>query len=68
MGKRGPRPLEYSGQRFGLLTVLRRHGRYKLLCRCDCGVERYVYVANAITHPPKTHQACVPELQYELGL
>lgn len=39
---------DLTGQRFGRLTVLQvdsigRQGKYKWLCRCDCGNEKSVY-------------------------
>lgn len=61
------RPVDYVGRRFGLVTVIKREGR-RLLCRCECGADRYLAAANLITHPPKTHQSCKSEFQYELAL
>lgn len=43
MGKRGPKPIDLTGHRFGQLVVISingtRDGRVTMwLCRCDCGV------------------------------
>jgi hypothetical protein len=58
---------DYVGQKFGLVTVIRRDGS-KLWCRCECGSMRHFDAGNLISHPPKAHSRCDKFFQYELPL
>lgn len=39
-----PRPSVHEGAIFGRLTVvsMKRDAKYRVLCRCECGTEKYI--------------------------
>lgn len=41
--------IDFTGQRFGLLTVKKYIGNSKWECRCDCGNETVVFASNLTT-------------------
>lgn len=59
-------PADYTGKRYGLVTVVSRTGQ-KAWVKCDCGCVRSASISNLINAPPKSHNKC-KEMQYELGL
>lgn len=51
------------GQKFGLVTVVRRdgyatRGRPVWFGVCECGRGRYFQTSNLLKRPPKTHRFC----------
>lgn len=53
---------DLTGQRFGLVTAVRRVGIVRgssvWIVRCDCGKEREILMCNLKRFPPKTHLSC----------
>lgn len=58
----GRKSKDYSGQKFGLLTVIKRDSKYRtngnnrwmLLCRCDCGNETIVRTDSLLSGTTKS--------------
>lgn len=65
---RHDRNINYVGQKYGLVTVVSIASNRRLLCECSCGALKYLFAANIVTNPPKTHRTCTTQLQYELPL
>lgn len=68
---------ELEGQKFGLVTVVRRdpwalRGNPPLFAVCECGRGRWFFLQHLKEHPPKTHRQCrrgfladAPELPFD---
>ena len=59
----GPKPIDYSGQRFGKLTAegraaFDRHNKTYWLCQCDCGQRRTVRTSDLTRGQTQTCGKC----------
>lgn len=41
-----PKQIDLTGNRYGKWTVIKRVGKLKCLCKCDCGTEKEVLISN----------------------
>lgn len=65
---RSEKNIDYVGKRFGSFIVRQQLAGRRLLCECDCGGFSNQFAASLVTRIPKTHRACVAEIQLELAL
>jgi len=58
MAKRGPKPDNLTGRRFGRLTVIKQadniNNRTRWLCKCDCGNEKIILRTSLISNSTKS--------------
>jgi CDGSH-type Zn-finger protein len=58
MAKRGPKPDDLTGRRFGKLKVIRQaenvNNRTRWLCKCDCGKEKIILRISLISNSTKS--------------